>query len=69
MNSMRGWLVGARFLDPSPTQFPTSIFLIWFYYLKPVLIWPVLGTEGAGARYRSLELNCSVLHLVPILGT
>jgi hypothetical protein len=67
MDGMRGWLVGAGPPDPSLTRFSdVNFFLIRFYYLKPVLIWPVLGTEEVGARYKSsLQINCPVL--VPII--
>ena len=69
VDGMTGWSVGSRHLDPSLTRFSDiKKFNIYIYDLKPVLIWPVLGTDGIGDGYRSLKVTCHVCVPTGILG-
>jgi hypothetical protein len=46
-----GWVVGGT-MNPSPSTDRQYRDFIRVNFIKPVLIQPVLGTQGAGTRYR-----------------
>ena len=52
------WVVGMAdwAQNLSLTRFPISNISIWFYYLEPVLRWPILGAEKVGTKFRYMSL-------------